>query len=161
MTPNIRIGQGFDVHPFLAGRKLVLGGIEIPHDKGLLGHSDADVLLHAVSDAILGALGLPDIGKWFPNDDERFRDSDSAVLLKEVWSKAEAAGWCLVNLDCTLLAERPKVSPYVQSMKERIAGILQSTPERIGIKATTTEKLGFVGREEGIAALAVVLLSKI
>lgn len=154
----MRIGHGFDVHRFAENRSLIIGGIRIPHEKGLLGHSDADVLLHAVADAVLGALGLGDIGKYFPDDDPAYKDADSSLLLAEVWSMAKARGFRLGNLDCTILAQRPKLSPYIPRMRERIAAILEADPEQVNIKATTTEKLGFVGREEGVAAEAVVLL---
>jgi len=157
---NIRIGQGFDVHAFQAGRKLVIGGIEIPHEKGLAGHSDADVLLHAITDAVLGALALGDIGKWFPDSSEEYRDADSIGLLEKVWETARKGGWSLVNCDATVLAERPKLGGHFDSMKKRIAAALDAAPEQIGLKATTTERLGFVGREEGIAAMAVVLLQR-
>lgn len=155
-----RIGQGFDVHQFAENRPLIIGGVTIPHEKGLLGHSDADVLLHAITDACLGALGKGDIGYHFPDTDPKFKDADSAILLRQVWDMIHKEGYQLVNLDCTILAQRPKMAPYIPKMKERISDILQSSLEQINVKATTTEKLGFVGREEGIAAQAVVLLQK-
>ena len=158
--PTFRIGNGFDVHPFAQGRKLVLGGVEIPFDRGLQGHSDADVVLHALTDAILGALGLSDIGVWFPNTSEEFRGIDSTVLLSRVWSKVREGGWRLGNADLSILAEVPKINPFVPQMKEKIAHTLEVLPSQIGIKATTCEKLGFIGREEGIAAMAVVLMTK-
>lgn len=160
MKNTLRIGQGYDVHAFAAGRKLILAGIEIPHEKGLLGHSDADVLLHALTDAILGALSWGDIGQWFPDSSEEFRGADSKALLRKVWEKARQEGWEILNCDCTLLAERPKISPYVPAMKQSIASVLGINAEQVGLKATTNEKLGFVGREEGMAAMAVVLLSR-
>lgn len=158
--PEIRVGGGFDVHPFADGRKLVIGGVEIPHSRGLLGHSDADVLLHALTDAILGALGLPDIGVWFPNTSAELAGVDSGILLSKVWERVTALGWRLGNADMTILAEEPKLNPHREEMKQKIAGILGAQVDQIGIKATTCEKLGFVGRSEGIAAQAVVLMVK-
>ena len=155
-----RIGQGFDVHPFAEGRRLVLGGVDIPHSKGLAGHSDADALLHAITDAVLGALGWSDIGTWFPNTDPAIKGAPSTFFLREVWKKASAEGWTLVNCDSMILAERPKIAPFISQMKQNIAAVFDALPGDIGVKATTTEKLGFVGREEGIAASAVVLLEK-
>lgn len=157
---NLRIGQGIDVHAFSAGRKLFLGGLEIPHDKGLAGHSDADVLLHAITDALLGALGWGDLGTWFPDTDERYRNADSKKLLLEVWNKAHAEGWQLVNCDSTVLAETPKLSPHIEKMRLSVAKLFQVSPEQVSIKATTNERLGFVGREEGILATSVVLLMR-
>jgi len=154
----MRIGHGFDVHQLVEGRRCIIGGIEIPHVKGLLGHSDADVLLHAISDAILGAMGMGDIGKHFPDTDPAFKDADSAQLLKQVWDMAKKKELRLGNLDATILAQRPKLAPYIPMMRQRIADLLEAEVDQINIKATTTEKLGFVGREEGIAAEAVVLL---
>lgn len=154
----IRIGQGFDVHQLVEGRPCIIGGITIPYEKGLLGHSDADVLLHAISDAILGALGLGDIGKHFPDTDERFKDADSGKLLEEIWVMAKEAGYKLGNLDCTIIAQKPKMLPYIPQMQERIAGMLEANVSQINVKATTTEQLGFTGRGEGIAAQSVVCL---
>lgn len=154
----IRVGQGFDVHQLAEGRKCIIGGVDIPFEKGLLGHSDADVLLHAISDAILGALGLGDIGKHFPDTDEAFKDADSLVLLKQVWKLARERGYKLGNLDSTIIAQRPKMAPYIPQMAEIIAGALEAETSQVNVKATTTEKLGFAGREEGIAAQAVVCL---
>ncbi len=156
----IRIGQGFDVHAFAEGRPLILGGITIPHEKGLIGHSDADVLLHTITDAALGAIGRVDIGTHFPDTDAAFKDADSAVLLEEVWRFVEEEGYQLGNVDCTILAERPKMGPHIPKMRQRIAELLHAEESQVNIKASTTEKLGFVGREEGIAALAVILLVK-
>ena len=156
----IRVGQGFDVHQFANDRKLILGGIEIPYEKGLLGHSDADVLLHALADAILGALAKGDIGKWFPDSDYEIKGIDSKVILKEVWQKAKDEGYILGNADITILAEKPKLAKYASAMRDVIASILECDVNRINIKATTTEKLGFIGREEGIATLAIILLIK-
>lgn len=156
---EIRIGQGFDVHRLVDGRALVIGGVTIPFEKGLLGHSDADVLLHAICDALLGAAGLGDIGVHFPPSDDRYRGIDSTLLLAEAWSKVRAAGFKrVVNLDATIMAERPSINPHILLMKEKIGAVLGISPSRIGIKATTTEKLGFVGREEGMAALAVCVI---
>jgi 2-C-methyl-D-erythritol 2,4-cyclodiphosphate synthase len=146
------------VHPFAEGRRLVLGGVEIPHDRGLLGHSDADVLLHALCDSLLGAAGLSDIGRFYPNDDARWKGVDSRVLLRDVAAKLRDLGWSVGNVDCTVVAERPKIMPHVALMKERIATDLGITPERVGIKATTNERLGFIGRGEGIAAMATALI---
>jgi 2-C-methyl-D-erythritol 2,4-cyclodiphosphate synthase len=157
---DIRVGQGIDVHPFAEGRRCVIGGVEIPHSKGLLGHSDADVLVHAVMDAILGATGSRDIGALFPDTDVSFKDADSCLLLKRVWDDATEKGWRIVNLDISLLAQVPKISPYVETIRERLSGILTSEISRIGIKATTTESMGFIGREEGVMAFAVVLLQR-
>lgn len=156
-----RIGQGFDVHQLTEGRPLIIGGITIPYEKGLLGHSDADVLLHTVSDACLGAIGEGDIGKHFPDTDPNFKDADSAKLMEHVWQLVKDRGYELVNADCTIIAQKPKMAPYIQSMKERIAELLNASPEQINVKATTTEKLGFTGRGEGIASQAVVLLKKV
>jgi len=156
----IRIGQGFDVHAFAEGRKCIIGGVPIPFEKGLLGHSDADVLLHALADAVLGALGLGDIGKHFPDTDPAYKDADSAGLLARVWSLAKERGYALGNADCTVLAQRPKLAPHIGAMRARIAELLEADAERVNVKATTTERLGFVGREEGVAAQAVVLLVK-
>jgi 2-C-methyl-D-erythritol 2,4-cyclodiphosphate synthase len=157
---DLRVGQGIDVHQFAEGRRCVLGGVEIPHAKGLLGHSDADVLTHALMDAILGAIGGRDIGTLFPDTDVAYKDADSLVLLKRVWEVATGAGWRLVNADITLLAEAPKVKPHVPLMRERLSAILECAPDQIAIKATTMEKMGFVGREEGVMASAVVLLTR-
>jgi 2-C-methyl-D-erythritol 2,4-cyclodiphosphate synthase len=158
---ELRIGQGIDIHPFAEGRKCVLGGIEIPGaTRGLQGHSDADALLHALIDAILGAMGERDIGTLFPDDDQSLKGVDSALLLAKVWNIATAAGWRLVNADMTLLAEAPRVKPYVSAMREKMAEILQSDASRVTVKATTTEKLGFIGRGEGVLASCVVLLQR-
>lgn len=160
MTQNkIRIGQGFDVHPFQEGRRCILGGIEIPSSQGLAGHSDADVLVHALMDALLGAIGESDIGVHFPNTDPSLAGADSCILLTKVFELLSKRGWQVVNVDITVLAEKPKISPYTKQMKEKLAPLLGISPQEISIKATTTEKLGSIGREEGIAALAVALLS--
>jgi len=156
-----RIGQGFDVHQLVEGRPLIIGGITIPYEKGLLGHSDADVLLHTVADACIGAIGEGDIGKHFPDTDPDFKDADSAKLLQHIWQLVKEKGYELVNTDCTIIAQKPKLSPYIEQMRERLAGLLEAEAEQVNVKATTTEKLGFTGRGEGIAAQAVVLLKKV
>lgn len=155
-----RIGQGFDVHQLTEGRPLIIGGIEIPYEKGLMGHSDADVLLHTVADACLGAIGEGDIGRHFPDTDPEFKDADSAKLLEYVWNLVKAKGYELVNADCTIIAQRPKMAPYVEKMRERMAQLLETNIENINVKATTTERLGFTGRGEGIASQVAVLLQK-
>ena len=160
MKLNFRTGFGFDVHAFAEGRKLIIGGIEIPFDKGLEGHSDADVLLHAVCDAMLGALALGDIGLHFPNTHDRWKNVDSGLLLKHVNELINSKGFELGNLDCVLAMERPKISPYVNQIRKRISELLNSNIDQISIKATTTEKLGFVGRTEGVVSFATVLLVK-
>mgnify|MGYP003408031731 CR=1 FL=1 len=155
---NIRIGNGFDVHALIVGRPLVLGGVAIAHERGLAGHSDADVLLHAVCDAILGALALGDIGLHFPDTDARWKDADSRALLRQVAALASAQRWRIGNLDVTVIAEAPKLSPHVPAMRANLAADLACGIGDISVKATTTERLGFAGRGEGIAALATVLL---
>lgn len=160
MKLNFRTGFGFDVHAFAEGRKLIIGGVEIPFDKGLEGFSDADVLLHAVCDAMLGALALGDIGKHFPNTDPKWKDADSAELLKQCNYLINTKGYELGNLDCVLAMENPKISPYVKQIRNRIAEILNADIDQISIKATTTEKMGFVGRTEGVVSFATVLLMK-
>ncbi|WP_020062272.1 2-C-methyl-D-erythritol 2,4-cyclodiphosphate synthase [Bacillus sp. 123MFChir2] len=155
-----RIGQGFDVHAFAEGRPLIIGGITIPYEKGLLGHSDADVLLHTIADACLGAIAAGDIGKHFPDTDPAFKDADSAVLLQKVWEFVAEQGYVLGNLDCTIIAQKPKMAPHIESMRMRISELLQTDIKNVNVKATTTEKLGFTGREEGIASQAIVLLQK-
>ncbi len=156
----IRIGQGFDIHRLVEGRKLIIGGIEIPYEKGLDGHSDADVLLHAIADACLGALAFGDIGKHFPDTDDAYKDADSKQLLKHVWKLIKKENYKLGNVDCTIMAQRPKMAPYINDMRNVIASLLEADVSQVSVKATTAEKLGFVGREEGIAAQAVVLLHK-
>ncbi|MFG6120601.1 bifunctional 2-C-methyl-D-erythritol 4-phosphate cytidylyltransferase/2-C-methyl-D-erythritol 2,4-cyclodiphosphate synthase [Thalassobacillus sp. B23F22_16] len=153
-----RIGQGFDVHQLAEGRKCIIGGVEIPYEKGLLGHSDADVLLHTVADACLGAIGEGDIGRHFPDTDEAYKDADSSKLLEDVWQLVKEKGYNLGNLDCTVIAQAPKMAPYIEEIRKNIAALLQADISRINVKATTTEKLGFPGRGEGIASQAVVLL---
>lgn len=157
---KIRIGHGFDVHRLLAGRKLWLGGIQIDHDKGLDGHSDADVLIHAICDAMLGALALGDIGTHFPDTDPKFKDIDSKQLLVEVNEMLHAKGWGIGNLDTTIVAQQPRLSPYIKEMSGTLADLLKISVENISIKASTTEGLGFEGRGEGISAHAVVLIQK-
>jgi len=154
----VRIGQGFDVHALVAGRRLVIGGVEIPFDRGLAGHSDADVLLHAVADALLGAAGLGDIGRHFPDSDARYRDADSRALLREVAVRVRQAGYAIGNVDATIIAQAPKMAPHVAQMTANIAADLGIAPARVNVKAKTTERLGFAGRGEGIAAEAIALL---
>ena len=153
-----RIGQGYDVHRLTEGRKLILGGVEIPWDRGLEGHSDADVLLHAIADALLGAATLGDIGQHFPDTDPRFEGADSRVLLRETVGLLTAAGWKIMNVDSTIVAQRPRLAGYIPEMRLRTAETLGIEMNRVSIKATTEEHLGFTGREEGISAQAVVLL---
>jgi len=157
---NVRIGNGFDVHALVAGRKLILGGVTIPWERGLEGHSDADVLLHAVCDAILGALALGDLGAHFPDTDTKWKGADSRVLLRHVVSLASAEGWKTGNVDATLIAQAPKLAPHVAAMRANLAADLGCALEDVSVKATTTERLGFAGRGEGIAALATVLLTR-
>jgi 2-C-methyl-D-erythritol 2,4-cyclodiphosphate synthase len=154
----VRIGHGFDVHQLVAGRRLVIGGVEIPHDKGLGGHSDADVLLHAVTDALLGAAGLGDIGRHFPDTDPAHRDADSRRLLREAMAKVRAAGYVVVNVDSTIIAQAPRMAPHIPAMVANLAADLGVPAGRVNVKAKTTERLGFAGRGEGIAAEAVALL---
>lgn len=154
----MRIGQGYDVHKLVEGRDCIICGVKIPYEKGLLGHSDADVALHALSDALLGAAALGDIGKHFPDTDERFKGADSRVLLKEVVRMIEEKGYRVGNVDVTIVAQRPKMAPYIEQMRKNIAEDLKVGPDVVNVKATTTEKLGFEGRGEGISATAVALL---
>ncbi len=156
----MRVGIGYDVHRLVEGRSLVLGGVAIPHEVGLEGHSDADALLHAVMDALLGAAGLDDIGHHFPPGDDRFRGISSRELLAEVRRLVEGAGWRVVNVDSTVVAERPKLAPHLPGMKQAIGETLGLAQSRVGIKATTNEGLGFLGRQEGIAAMAVALIAR-
>ncbi len=155
---NFRIGHGYDVHRFTEGRPLILGGVFVPYERGLLGHSDADVLLHAIMDAVLGALALGDIGKHFPDTDERYRGADSAALARAVFLKMQDAGYRVGNVDATVIAQRPKLSPYLSAMRERIAEIFSCDLSAVSVKATTEEGLGFTGSGEGMAAHAVCLL---
>ncbi len=155
----LRIGQGFDVHAFVEGRPLVVGGVTIPHPRGLDGHSDADVLLHAIADALLGAIAEGDIGRHFPDTDPRWKGADSRVLLRHVATLVEAAGYRVLNVDATLIAQAPRFAPHVAAMRANIASDLGVDLDAASVKATTTERLGFTGREEGIAAQAIVLLA--
>ena len=157
----MRIGQGFDVHALVAGRKLIMGGVHVPYDRGLEGHSDADVLLHAICDALLGAAALGDIGKHFPDTDPGYKDADSRVLLRAVGRKVAEAGYTIGNIDATIIAQAPRMAPHIPKMVLNILADLDMTPGSVNVKATTTERLGFTGRGEGIAAQAVVLLAPI
>lgn len=156
----MRIGHGYDVHRLVEDRKLIMGGVDIPYEKGLLGHSDADVLLHAIADALLGALAMGDIGKHFPDTDPAFKGADSMKLLEHVVGLIKAKGYCVGNLDATIIAQKPKMAPHIQSMRENVARACGVEVERINVKATTEEGLGFTGTGEGISAHAVVLLSQ-
>ena len=156
----LRIGHGYDVHRLTEGRKLIIGGVEIPHGRGLLGHSDADVLLHAVMDALLGAAALPDIGCQFPDTDEAYRGVDSRVLLRRVAALLKEQGWRIGNVDATIIAQRPKMAPHLPQMRRNMAEDLEIAPEQVNVKATTEERLGFTGAEEGIAVHAVCLIGK-
>ena len=155
---EIRIGHGYDVHRLTEGRKLILGGVEIPWEKGLLGHSDADVLLHAVTDALLGAAGLGDIGRHFPDTDPDLEGIDSMILLKKAVEMLEDRGYSVGNVDATVIAQKPKLAPYIDRMRDGIAGALRVAPQKVNVKATTEEHLGFTGREEGISAHAVCVI---
>jgi 2-C-methyl-D-erythritol 2,4-cyclodiphosphate synthase len=155
----MRIGHGYDVHQLVTGRKLILGGVEVPYAKGLLGHSDADVLLHAICDAILGAIGEGDIGRHFPDSDPAYKGISSVKLLRQVMTLAESKGYVMGNVDATIVAQRPKLAPHIPAMKSVIAEALECDPDRVNVKATTTEELGFAGRGEGVAAYAVVLMA--
>ena len=160
VLPEYRIGHGFDVHAFAENRKLIIGGVQIAHDRGLLGHSDADVLLHAICDALLGAAGLGDIGRHFPDNDPVYAGIDSRTLLRNVASQLEALGWRVGNIDATIIAQVPKMAPHIATMTAHIAADLDVTAARVNVKATTTEHLGFTGRGEGIAAEAVCVIVK-
>ena len=151
----VHVGIGYDVHALVAGRKLVLGGVDVPHAKGLDGHSDADALMHAITDAVLGAIGEVDIGHFFPNTDHRWHGVQSRIFLEEAAKQVRARGGRIVNIDASLMAEAPKIYPHIQQMKANIATALGLDPKKIGVKATTNERMGFIGREEGIAAMAV------
>jgi len=159
-SPTIRTGHGFDLHQLVEGRKLILGGVEIPHPLGLLGHSDADCLIHALADSILGGLALPDIGHHFPDDDPANQNLDSSIILQKVVSLCHEKGYCVGNVDLTLIAQRPKLAPHLAEMRKNLSRLLQIQEDCIGIKATTHEGIGSLGREEGIAAHAVCLLFK-
>jgi len=155
---NIRIGNGYDIHRLVSGRPLILGGVQISHELGLLGHSDADVLTHAIMDAMLGALSLGDIGLYFPPTDPKWAGADSLMLLSQVDQLVREKGWRVSNIDSVIVAERPKLKPHISAMRDRIAAVLELKPDQVGIKATTNEKLGPEGREEGICAYSVALL---
>jgi 2-C-methyl-D-erythritol 2,4-cyclodiphosphate synthase len=157
---DYRTGFGIDIHKFADNRKLIIGGIEIPYERGLLGHSDADILLHAIADALLGSLALGDIGIIFPDTDEKNKDIDSRIILKKAYDMVQEAGYILGNLDTMITAEKPKLSSYIPRMKDEISKVLECSPGQVSIKATTTEKMGFIGREEGITAFASVLVIK-
>ncbi len=157
---DIRVGQGLDVHPYGEGRALVLGGVAIPHTHGLVGHSDADALTHAVMDAVLGAAGKEDIGHFFPDTDAQWKGANSIEMLKTVMTLIAKEGWSVINVDSTLLIQAPKIAPYISQMKTNLAAALLIDESRVAVKATTTEKLGFVGRQEGVLASSVVLLSR-
>jgi 2-C-methyl-D-erythritol 2,4-cyclodiphosphate synthase len=157
---EMRIGHGFDVHAFAEGRRLILGGVDIPNERGLAGHSDADVLLHAICDALLGAAGLGDIGRHFPDSDPRYKGIDSRELLRHVQGLLEGADWRVGNVDATLIAQAPRMAPHIPSMQTHIAADLKVPAEAVNVKATTTERLGFTGRGEGIAAEAVCLINR-
>ena len=157
----MRVGMGYDVHKLVENRKLILGGVEIPHEKGLLGHSDADVLLHAIMDSILGALALGDIGKHFPDTDEKFKGADSMKLLEHVYNLIKEKGYVIGNLDATIIAQAPKMAPHIQTMRANIAKVLNTDIDNINVKATTEEGLGFTGNKEGISAQSICLLVKI
>lgn len=157
---DFRVGNGFDVHAFAEDRKLILGGVEIEYELGLSGHSDADVLVHAIIDALLGAIGQGDIGKHYPDSDEAYKNIDSMFLLEDTIMKVKSGGWSISNIDATVIAQKPKISKYIDQIRERLSGTLQIDSSRVNIKATTTEKLGFTGREEGIAALATAAVYK-
>ncbi len=157
---KIRIGNGYDIHRLAEGRDLILGGVQIEHHLGLLGHSDADALTHAIIDGMLGALSLGDIGLYFPPSDPKWAGADSLVLLQQVHQMVQEKGWQVGNIDSVIIAERPKLKPHIAAMRDRLSDVLQLNPDQVGIKATTNEKLGPVGREEGIAVYAVVLLEE-
>ena len=157
----MRVGLGYDVHKLVEGRKLIIGGVNVPHEKGLLGHSDADVLIHAVMDSILGALALGDIGKHFPDTDEKYKGADSMKLLEFVYNLINEKGYGIGNRDCTIIAQSPKMAPHIQNMRENIAKALNTSIENINVKATTEEGLGFTGAKEGIAAQSICLLVKV
>jgi 2-C-methyl-D-erythritol 2,4-cyclodiphosphate synthase len=161
MTIKFRIGEGWDIHQLVEGRKLILGGVEIPHSKGLLGHSDADALLHAITDALFGAAAMGDIGRHFPDTDARFKGADSGVLLAEAAARVRAKGFEIGNVDSTIIAQAPKLAPHIGAMCTRIAGILGVTPEQVNVKAKTAEKMGPVGAGDAMEARAVVLLYRV
>ena len=157
----MRIGHGYDVHKLVEGRDLIVGGVHIPYEKGLLGHSDADVLLHAVSDALLGAAAMGDIGGMFPDNDPEYLGADSLVLLRQVFQRLRDSGYSVINIDCTVIAQKPKMKPYIPEMRMNIAAALSTEVENISVKATTEEEMGFTGRGEGISAHCVCLIDKV
>ncbi len=157
---DFRVGTGFDAHKLVAGRPLILGGITVPHESGLLGHSDADALAHAISDAILGAAALGDIGKYFPDTDAQWKGADSLKMLKECARLAKEKGWTVGNVDSTIICQKPKLSSYIEPMKQKIAEALEISADRVSVKAKTTEEMGFEGRQEGLSTQAIVLLTK-
>lgn len=157
----MRIGLGYDVHKLVEGRRLIIGGVDIPHERGLLGHSDADVLVHAVMDSILGALALGDIGKHFPDNDEKYKGADSIKLLEFVYNLIREKNYIIGNIDCTIIAQSPKMAPHIEGMRKNIANVLNTKIENINVKATTEEGLGFTGAKEGIAAQSICLLLKV
>ena len=157
----MRVGLGYDVHKLVDGRKLIIGGVDIPHEKGLLGHSDADVLVHAVMDSILGALALGDIGKHFPDTDEKYKGADSIKLLEFVYNLIDEKGYAIGNIDCTIIAQSPKMAPHISNMRENMAKALNTSTDNINVKATTEEGLGFTGAKEGMAAQSICLLVKV
>lgn len=160
MGMNLRIGHGYDVHRLVPGRKCIIGGVEIAYETGLLGHSDADVLTHAVMDALLGAAGMGDIGRMFPDSDPAFQGADSIGLLRQVGARLAREGWYTVNIDATVVAQAPRLSPHIETMRQRLAQALAVSPDVVNVKATTEEKLGFTGAKEGIAAHAVCLIQR-
>ena len=155
-----RTGIGFDVHAFAEDRKLIIGGVEIDYEKGLAGHSDADVLLHSITDALLGSLALGDLGKHFPDSDQKYKDADSKILLRDAYNLIKEKGFKIGNIDAVVTAQKPKLSPYIDDIRKVISNLLDTEIENVSVKATTTEKLGFVGREEGVAAFSTVLVNK-
>jgi 2-C-methyl-D-erythritol 2,4-cyclodiphosphate synthase len=155
-----RTGIGFDVHAFADDRRLIIGGVDIPYEKGLAGHSDADVLLHSITDALLGSLALGDLGKYFPDSDQKYKDADSKILLRDAYNLIKKKGFKIGNIDAVVTAQKPKLSPYVDDMRMVISNLLETEIENVSVKSTTTEKLGFVGREEGVAAFSTVLVFK-
>ena len=157
---NVRIGQGIDFHRLENGLDLWLGGVKIPSEKGCVAHSDGDVLIHAICDALLGAAGMNDIGYYFPDSDNKYKNIDSKILLKETFDLVHQKGYIINNIDCTICLEKPKIASYTMEMKNTLATIVETSPDNVAVKATTSEKMGFIGKEEGIVALAVVLLSK-
>lgn len=160
MTTNIRVGFGYDVHQLIPDRRLILGGMDIPHHKGCLGHSDGDAVIHAICDAMLGAANLRDIGYHFPDDQSQYKDIDSTILLKKVADLLNERGFELVNLDCTICLQNPRLNEYIPEMQQKLSGIISCPSENVSLKATTTEKMGFVGKEKGVSCYAVVLLEK-